>query len=127
MPQRRQTGHIEREVGPGDVCAVLAEPAPGRRTVVTTDALSLRWALRIQARRHRTGGEKPVSSFFWNPPAVAADVGRKAATQSLADVAAMGARPASLFISLLPVALLTAGLFAHGIVDGINACGATNV
>lgn len=55
-------------------------------------------------------------------------MGRKAATQNLADVAAMGARPASLFISLsLPGSTPYGWIddFAHGIVDGINACGAT--
>ena len=55
-------------------------------------------------------------------------MGRKAATQNLADVAAMGARPVSLFISLsLPGSTPYGWIdgFAHGIVDGINVCGAT--
>ena len=125
----RQAGRIEPlEVGPGDDCAVLAEPAPGQRTVVTTDTLvedqdfMNLWPGGI-ARAGEDGElilEPACSSGY--------DVGRKAATQNLADVAAMGARPASLFISLsLPGSTPYGWIdgFAHGIVDGINACGAT--
>lgn len=124
-----QAGHIEPlEVGPGDDCAVLAAPAPGQRTVVTTDTLvedqdfMNLWPGGIA--RAGEGGEfilEPARSSGY-------DVGRKAATQNLADVAAMGARPASLFISLsLPGSTPYGWIdgFAHGIVDGINACGAT--
>ncbi len=122
----RQAGHIEPlEVGPGDDCAVLATPAPGQRTVVTTDTLvedqdfMNLWPGGI-ARVGDAGGfilEPARSSGY--------DVGRKAATQNLADVAAMGARPASLFISLsLPGSTPYGWIdgFAHGIVDGITAC-----
>lgn len=125
----RQAGHIEPlDVGPGDDCAVLAAPAPGQRTVVTTDTLvedqdfMNLWPGGIA--RAGEGGEfilEPARSSGY-------DVGRKAATQNLADVAAMGARPASLFISLsLPGSTPYGWIdgFAHGIVDGINACGAT--
>lgn len=125
----RQAGHIEPlDVGPGDDCAVLAAPAPGQRTVVTTDTLvedqdfMNLWPGGI-AREGEVGEfilERARSSGY--------DVGRKAATQNLADVAAMGARPASLFISLsLPGSTPYGWIdgFAHGIVDGINACGAT--
>ena len=125
----RQAGRIEPlEVGPGDDCAVLAEPAPGQRTVVTTDTLvedqdfMNLWPGGI-ARAGEDGElilEPACSSGY--------DVGRKAATQNLADVAAMGARPVSLFISLsLPGSTPYGWIdgFAHGIVDGINACGAT--
>lgn len=125
----RQAGHIEPlDVGPGDDCAVLATPAPGQRTVVTTDTLvedqdfMNLWPGGI-AREGEVGEfilERARSSGY--------DVGRKAATQNLADVAAMGARPASLFISLsLPGSTPYGWIdgFAHGIVDGINACGAT--
>lgn len=124
----RQAGHIEPlDVGPGDDCAVLAAPAPGQRTVVTTDTLvedqdfMNLWPGGIA--RAGEGGEfilEPARSSGY-------DVGRKAATQNLADVAAMGARPASLFISLsLPGSTPYGWIdgFAHGIVDGINACGA---
>lgn len=125
----RQAGRIEPlEVGPGDDCAVLAAPTPGQRTVVTTDTLvedqdfMNLWPGGI-ARAGEAGElilEPACSSGY--------DVGRKAATQNLADVAAMGARPASLFISLsLPGSTPYGWIdgFAHGIVDGINACGAT--
>ena len=125
----RQAGHIEPlDVGPGDDCAVLAAPAPGQRTVVTTDTLvedqdfMNLWPGGI-ARAGETG------EFILEPARSSGyDVGRKAATQNLADVAAMGARPASLFISLsLPGSIPYGWIdgFAHGIVDGINACGAT--
>lgn len=123
----RQAGRSEPlEVGPGDDCAVLA--APGQRTVVTTDTLvedqdfMNLWPGGIA--RAGEAGElilEPARSSGY-------DVGRKAATQNLADVAAMGARPASLFISLsLPGSTPYGWIddFAHGIVDGINACGAT--
>jgi thiamine monophosphate kinase len=125
----RQAGRSEPlEVGPGDDCAVLAAPAPGQRTVVTTDTLvedqdfMNLWPGGIA--RAGEAGElilEPARSSGY-------DVGRKAATQNLADVAAMGARPASLFISLsLPGSTPYGWIdgFAHGIVDGINACGAT--
>ena len=125
----RQAGRIEPlEVGPGDDCAVLAAPTPGQRTVVTTDTLvedqdfMNLWPGGIA--RAGEAGElilEPARSSGY-------DVGRKAATQNLADVAAMGARPASLFISLsLPGSTPYGWIdgFAHGIVDGINACGAT--
>ena len=125
----RQAGHIEPlDVGPGDDCAVLAAPAPGQRTVVTTDTLvedqdfMNLWPGGI-AREGEVGEfilERARSSGY--------DVGRKAATQNLADVAAMGARPVSLFISLsLPGSTPYGWIdgFAHGIVDGINASGAT--
>ena len=125
----RQAGRIEPlEVGPGDDCAVLAVPAPGQRTVVTTDTLvedqdfMNLWPGGIA--RAGEAGElilEPARSSGY-------DVGRKAATQNLADVAAMGARPVSLFISLsLPGSTPYGWIdgFAHGIVDGINVCGAT--
>ena len=125
----RQAGHFEPlDVGPGDDCAVLAAPAPGQRTVVTTDTLvedqdfMNLWPGGI-ARAGEDGefNLEPARSSGY-------DVGRKAATQNLADVAAMGARPASLFISLsLPGSTPYGWIdgFAHGIVDGINVCGAT--
>ena len=129
----RQAGHIEPlDVGPGDDCAVLAAPAPGQRTVVTTDTLvedqdfMNLWPGGI-ARADERAGE--TGEFILEPARSSGyDVGRKAATQNLADVAAMGARPASLFISLnLPGSTPYGWIdgFAHGIVDGINACGAT--
>lgn len=125
----RQAGRIEPlEVGPGDDCAVLAAPAPGQRTVVTTDTLvEDQDFMNLWPGGIARAGE--AGEFILEPARSSGyDVGRKAATQNLADVAAMGARPASLFISLsLPGSTPYGWIdgFAHGIVDGINACGAT--
>lgn len=122
-----RAGHpIVLEVGPGDDCAVLAPTA--ERIVVTTDTLVQDqdfmdlWPGGI-ARMAEDGDPvlEPARSSGY-------DVGRKAATQNLADVAAMGARPASLFISLSLPGCTPYGWvegFARGIVDGVNACGAT--
>ena len=123
----RQAGHIEPlDVGPGDDCAVLAAPAPGQRTVVTTDTLvEDQDFMNLWPGGIARAGE--AGEFILEPARSSGyDVGRKAATQNLADVAAMGARPASLFISLsLPGSTPYGWIdgFAHGIVDGINACG----
>ncbi|MGW8565960.1 thiamine-phosphate kinase [Isoptericola sp. NPDC055881] len=78
-------------LGPGDDAAVVA--APDGRFVVTTDVL-------VEDRHFR----RRWSSGH--------DVGARAATANLADVAAMGARPTSLVVSLvvpgdLPVAWVT--------------------
>jgi len=78
-------------LGPGDDAAVVA--APDGRVVVTTDVL----VETVHFRRE------------WS---TAYDVGRKAAAQNLADVAAMGARPTSLVVGLavppnLPVSWVT--------------------
>jgi thiamine-monophosphate kinase len=68
------------EVGPGDDAAVVR--APDGRFVVTTDVL-------VEGRHFR----REWSSGY--------DVGVRAAVQNLADVAAMGARPTSLVVSLV--------------------------
>ncbi len=68
------------QVGPGDDAAVVR--APDGRVVVTTDVL-------VQDRDFR---------LDWSAPD---DVGRKAAAQNLADVAAMGAVPTALVVSLV--------------------------
>ncbi|GAB6937393.1 thiamine-phosphate kinase [Isoptericola variabilis] len=86
-------------LGPGDDAAVVA--APDARFVVTTDVL----VEDRHFRRRWSGGY---------------DVGARAATANLADVAAMGARPTSLVVSLvvpgdLPVDWVT-GL-ARGLAD----------
>ncbi|MEL7974414.1 thiamine-phosphate kinase [Isoptericola sp. F-RaC21] len=67
-------------LGPGDDAAVVA--APDGRFVVTTDVL----VEDRHFRRRWSGGD---------------DVGARAATANLADVAAMGARPTSLVVSLV--------------------------
>ncbi|MCR6690472.1 thiamine-phosphate kinase [Cellulomonas sp.] len=66
-------------VGPGDDAAVLA--APDGRYVVTTDVL-------VEDRHFRRA---------WSS---GADLGRRAAVQNLADVAAMGAVPTALVVTL---------------------------
>lgn len=66
-------------LGPGDDAAVIA--APDGRVVATSDLL-------VEGRHFRRD---------WSGPY---DVGRKAAAQNLADVAAMGARPTALLLGL---------------------------
>jgi len=66
-------------LGPGDDAAVVA--APDGRVVATTDVL-------VQGRHFRTD---------WS---TGYDIGRKAAAQSLADIAAMGAVPTALLVGL---------------------------
>jgi thiamine-monophosphate kinase len=89
----------EPVLGPGDDAAVLA--APDGRVVATTDLL-------VDGRHFRRD---------WS---TATDVGRKAAAQNLADVAAMGAVPTGLLLGLavppdLPVAWL------EELADGLRA------
>ncbi|MFI0450491.1 thiamine-phosphate kinase [Actinomadura sp. 6N118] len=66
-------------LGPGDDAAVVR--APDGRVVATTDLL-------VEGRHFR---------LDWSGPY---DIGRKAASQNLADVVAMGARPTALLIGL---------------------------
>lgn len=93
-------------VGPGDDCAVLA--APDGRYCVSTDVL-------VEGRHFRTE---------WSS---GHDVGRRAAAQNLADVAAMGARPVALVVSLVvppstPLAWVTD--LARGLAAGCEPVGA---
>jgi thiamine-monophosphate kinase len=94
-------------LGPGDDAAVIG--APDGRVVVTTDLL-------IEGRHFR----RDWSGGY--------DIGRKAAAQNLADVAAMGARPTSIVVGLglppdLPAAWADA--FADGLRDECAQVGAS--
>ncbi|GIJ00485.1 thiamine-phosphate kinase [Sediminihabitans luteus] len=96
-------------LGPGDDAAVVA--APDARFVVSTDVL-------VEDRHFRRA---------WS---TGYDVGWRAAVQNLADVAAMGATPTSLVVSLvvpsdLPVAFVT-GL-ARGLAAACEPVGAAVV
>lgn len=83
-------------IGPGDDCAVIAPV-----TVVSTDLL-------VEGRHFR---------LDWSS---AEQVGRRAAVQNLADIAAMGGRPTSLVVGLvLPAELPVAWL--AGLADGLAA------
>ncbi len=88
-------------VGPGDDAAVL-DPAAfgGGRVVVSTDTL-------VEHRDFRRD---------WSG---AHDVGVKLAAQNLADVAAMGARPVALLVSLAAPGDLPAG-WAAALADGLD-------
>jgi thiamine-monophosphate kinase len=86
-------------LGPGDDAAVLA--VPDGRVVATTDLL-------VDGRHFRRD---------WS---TATDVGRKAAAQNLADVAAMGAVPTGLLLGLaVPPDLAVAWL--EELADGMRA------
>ncbi|HEX7351821.1 thiamine-phosphate kinase [Brachybacterium sp.] len=100
----------EVEVGPGDDAAVLTLPSP--RVVVTTDTL--------------------VEGHDFLPHATTPRwIGRKAAVQNLADVAAMGARPHALVVAIsapadTPATVfeeLTIGLTARAEADGASIVG----
>ena len=96
-------------VGPGDDAAVVA--APDGRAVATTDLL-------LEGRHFRQD---------WSTPY---DVGRKAAAQNLADVAAMGATPTALLVGLgcppdLPISWPEQ--FADGLRDECELVGASVV
>lgn len=85
-------------LGPGDDAAVVA--APDRRVVASTDIL-------LEGRHFRRD---------WS---TAYDVGRKAAAQNLADIAAMGAVPTALLLGLVVPAELPVTWPAE-LMDGIN-------
>nr|WP_254857896.1 thiamine-phosphate kinase [Protofrankia sp. BMG5.30] len=84
--------------GPGDDAAVVLTPSG--YVIATTDLL-------VEGRHFR---------FDWSSPY---DVGRKAAAQSLADVAAMGAVPTALLVGLAcPPSTLVE--LAEGLADGLR-------
>lgn len=80
------------QVGPGDDCAVVG--APGGNVVITCDLL-------VEGRH------------FWLDVSAPGDIGRRAAAQNLADVAAMGATPTALVCALA----LPGNLPAQWVVD----------
>jgi thiamine-monophosphate kinase len=101
-------------LGPGDDAALVA--ASDRRVVATTDLL-------LEGIHFR----RDWSSAY--------DIGRKAAAQNLADIAAMGARPTALLVALvapgsLPVSWtdhLAAGLADEAAVVGASIVGGDTV
>lgn len=98
-------------LGPGDDAAVL--DLSGQLTVVSTDTQTENQDFR------RTWPNGLTSGGY--------EIGWKAATQNLADIAAMGARPTSLVVSLtLPTDLEAnwAADFARGLTDSIRQQGA---
>jgi thiamine-monophosphate kinase len=108
LPQLPTAEHVE--IGPGDDAAVVRLPSD--RLVVTTDAL-------VEGYDFLAGATVPR----W--------IGRKAAVQNLADVAAMGARPLALVVALsapagTPSAVfeeIGAGLAARAAEDGAMIVG----
>lgn len=94
LPQGRDI-----ELGPGDDAAVIA--APDGHVVATTDVL----VEEVHFRRD------------WSSPS---DVGRKAAAQNLADIAAMGARPQALLVGFAAPGDLPTE-WALEFVDGLGA------
>lgn len=99
---RELTAHLPQtpavRLGPGDDAAVVA--APDGSVVVTTDLL-------VEGRHFRRD---------WS---TAYDVGRKAAAQNLADIAAMGAVPTALLLGLAVPADLPA-TWAAELMDGLR-------
>jgi thiamine-monophosphate kinase len=96
-------------VGPGDDAAVVA--VPDGRMVITVDLL-------IEGRHFR----QDWSSAY--------DVGRKAAAQNLADIAAMGARPTSMVVGLgapADLPLEWAAELSSGLVDESEPLGVSIV
>lgn len=85
-------------IGPGDDAAVVS--APDRRVVASTDIL-------IEGRHFRRD---------WS---TAYDVGRKAAAQNMADIAAMGAVPTALLLGLVVPAELPVN-WPSELMDGIR-------
>lgn len=95
--------------GPGDDAAVVA--VPDGRVVATTDVL-------VEGRHFR---------LDWSTPY---DVGRKAAAQNLADLAAMGARPVALLVGFGAPGSFAASAaldVARGLADEAAGCGAAVV
>jgi thiamine-monophosphate kinase len=102
-------GSLPPPAGPGDDAAVVE--VPDGRVVATTDVL-------VEGRHFR---------LDWSTPY---DVGRKAAAQNLADVAAMGARPVALLVGFgAPASFPAASAvsLASGLADEAASVGASVV
>jgi thiamine-monophosphate kinase len=100
-------GGTSAAVGPGDDAAVVT--VAGQPVVITTDML-------VEGRHFR---------LDWSTPY---DVGRKAAAQNFADIAAMGARATALVVALAAPAdwpVDDAEALADGLRDEAAAAGAT--
>jgi thiamine-monophosphate kinase len=95
----RVGARAEVQLGPGDDAAVLA--TPDGRVVATTDLL-------VDGRHFRRD---------WS---TAQDVGRKAAAQNLADVAAVGGVPTGLLVGLAVTPELEVE-WLEGVADGLKA------
>lgn len=111
LPLLARTAVGEVLLGPGDDCAVVA--APDGRYVITTDT-------QVQDQDFR---------LAWASGAVTTgyDTGVKCAAQNLADVAAMGAVPTALVVSLTMPARTPVSWpedFARGLAAGLEAMGA---
>nr|WP_274376848.1 thiamine-phosphate kinase [Acidothermus cellulolyticus] len=94
----RLTSNAATLLGPGDDAAVVA--VPDGRVVVTTDLL-------VDGRHFRRD---------WSTPY---DVGRKAAAQNMADIAAMGAVPVALVVGLATPPDIPA-FWAERLADGLR-------
>ncbi|NQX27899.1 thiamine-phosphate kinase [Microbacteriaceae bacterium VKM Ac-2854] len=99
----RMSAGTNAQLGPGDDAAVVS--APDGRFVVTTDMMV----------------HGPDFRLAWSTPF---DLGWKAAASNLSDVAAMGARPTALVVSIAAPPSTRISLL-EGIADGLSAgCGA---
>ncbi|GGG65119.1 thiamine-monophosphate kinase [Kocuria dechangensis] len=111
LPLLARPGAEHVLLGPGDDCAVVA--APDGRFVITTDT-------QVQDQDFRTAWPSGVVPTGF-------DTGVKCAAQNLADVAAMGAVPTAVVVSLtLPPGTPVAWPedFARGLVAGFEDMGA---
>jgi thiamine-monophosphate kinase len=94
-------------LGIGDDCAIL-RPRPGEEILVTTD-------FSLEGRHFRRDWHSPQS------------VGHRTLARGLSDLAAMGGRPVSAFLSLaLPRSVARDPVWLEGFLDGLLALAATH-
>lgn len=79
------------EVGPGDDCAIMR---------VKQDRQALKIDTVIEGKHFILSGRGPKPTAVMGPAATPEEVGRKAITRCLSDMAAMGATPSSVLISV---------------------------